>query len=805
MTRYYLTLTFVFIALITVGQIATVNDARTELPLSSATFVANGVPSYAVSNSKGKVDISEFEGADRIEIRLLGYETLYVSYEKITEANLFVWMEPADFDLDQVVISSNRRIERDRVIPNRVRKIDLKEALIQNPQTTADLLGTTGEVFVQKSQQGGGSPMIRGFSTNRLLIAVDGIRMNTAIFRSGNLQNVISLDPLAMEGAEVIFGPGSVIYGSDAIGGVMSFQTISPQFSTDDTTIVSGKALARYSTANDERTGHFDIKFGGKKWATVTSVSFSDFNDLRMGSKGPDDYLRTFSVKTNFRGDTAFPNSDPELQLGTAYTQTNLMQKFRFSPNAKWDFSYGFHLSTTSENPRYDRLVRTRNGIPRSAEWYYGPQFWLMNNLNVTHRRESKLFDIATLRLAYQIFEESRINRDFHDPFRFTQEEFVDAYSANLDFTKSLGRGKELIYGTEIVLNKVESLGSGQDVGPLSFSDVIFETAPRYPKSDWLSYGFYATYRQELSEHLSINGGARYNQFEIDSRFDTNLVALPFDRAKISDGALTGSLGLIYEKYGDLRIGAVASTGFRAPNVDDIGKIFDSGDGAVVVPNPDLNAEYATNFELGVAKVLFEKVKLGITGYYTFLNNAMVRRDFSINGQDSIVYQGKLSQVQAIQNAAEAEVYGIQVELEFIIRDDLKLSSQFNWQQGEEELDDGSISPSRHVAPWFGLTRLVYSKPKFSIELNAIYNGEISFDNLNVEERRKTHIYASDGDGNPYSPSWYTINFRGSYSISKTFMATVGLENISDQRYRYYSSGIAAAGRNLVLSLVATF
>ena len=195
MTRYYLTLTFVFIALITVGQIATVNDARTELPLSSATFVANGVPSYAVSNSKGKVDISEFEGADRIEIRLLGYETLYVSYEKITEANLFVWMEPADFDLDQVVISSNRRIERDRVIPNRVRKIDLKEALIQNPQTTADLLGTTGEVFVQKSQQGGGSPMIRGFSTNRLLIAVDGIRMNTAIFRSGNLQNVISLDP----------------------------------------------------------------------------------------------------------------------------------------------------------------------------------------------------------------------------------------------------------------------------------------------------------------------------------------------------------------------------------------------------------------------------------------------------------------------------------------------------------------------------------------------------------------------------------------------------------------------------------
>jgi len=789
--------------LLSTGQIVTVVDEKTTEPLMAVTFVAVGVPSYAVTNSKGRTDISAFQDSESLEIRLLGYETKSLSYKEILDNELIIRLEPADFDLDQVIISSNRRIERDRVIANRVRKIDLKSALLESPQTTADLLGTSGEVYIQKSQQGGGSPMIRGFSTNRLLIAVDGVRMNTAIFRSGNIQNVISLDPLAMEGTEVIFGPGSVIYGSDAIGGVMSFQTISPQFSTDDTTLFSGRVFGRYSTANNERTGHFNLKFGSKRWATVTSLSYSNFDDLRMGSQGPTDYLRSFFAETNGNRDTLRINADPEIQIGSGYTQTNVMQKVKFSPNAVWDFDYGFHFSTTSDIPRYDRLTRTRNGLPRSAEWNYGPQVWVMNNLNITHRRQSKLFDIATLRLAYQIFEESRISRNFQEPERFIQEEFVDAYSGSLDMTKSLSKGKELIYGIEVIWNKVESIGSREEITSMPL--LRSPSTPRYPNSDWLSYGVYATYRQELTDYLSVNAGTRYNAFEINSRFNPNFIDLPFDKAELSNSALTGSLGLIYEKYHDIRVGGIISTGFRAPNVDDIGKVFESGDGTVVVPNPNLNAEYATNFELGVAKVFFEKVKLGFTAYYTFLNNALVRRDFEINGQDSILFQGDLSRVQAIQNAAGANVYGLQTELEIILNDALKFSSQFNWQQGEEELDDGSKSPLRHAAPWFGTTSLRFKKPKLMVDFNAIYNGEFSFEDLHVGERRKTNIYASDKNGNPFSPSWYTLNIRASYTFSNSIITTLGLENLTDQRYRTYSSGIAGAGRNLVISIMVKF
>ena len=86
----------------------------------------------------------------------------------------------------------------------------MRDARLRNPQTTADLLGQIGSVFIQKSQMGGGSPMIRGFATNRVLMVADGVRMNNAIYRSGNNQNIISIDPFSLEDAEVIFGPGSI-------------------------------------------------------------------------------------------------------------------------------------------------------------------------------------------------------------------------------------------------------------------------------------------------------------------------------------------------------------------------------------------------------------------------------------------------------------------------------------------------------------------------------------------------------------------------------------------------------------------
>jgi len=92
----------------------------------------------------------------------------------------------------------------------------------------------------------------------------------------------------------VLFGPGSVIYGSDAIGGVMSFQTLTPEFSLTDKPLVHGKAVTRYSSANNEKTGHVDVNVGWKRWAMVTSFRSWDYDHLRQGSHGPGDYIKGY-------------------------------------------------------------------------------------------------------------------------------------------------------------------------------------------------------------------------------------------------------------------------------------------------------------------------------------------------------------------------------------------------------------------------------------------------------------------------------------------------------------------------------
>jgi len=778
-----------------------VGDLKTGQPIENVAISTKKPFAITSTNVKGEADISSFAGAERIEIRHLGYKTEYLSYAELGKAEYKLFIKPVGVSLDEVVVSATKWSQQSNDVPGKIAIIQPKEISLQNPQTAADMLAASGKVFVQKSQQGGGSPMIRGFATNRLLYTVDGIRMNTAIFRAGNIQNIISLDPLAIEEAEVLFGPGSVIYGSDAIGGVMSFQTLTPQLSVGNTTLFTGNAVTRYSSANNEITAHFHAGVGWKKWALLTSITSSKYGDLKMGSYGPDEYLRPFYVQRQDSVDVIVTNDNPKVQRPSGYSQINMMQKIRFKPNDKWDIQYGFHYSVTSEYSRYDRHIRYKKGLPRYGEWYYGPQKWMMNALNVNHNGNNKMYDQMTVRLAWQSFEESRIDRDINKNDRHIRMENVEAYSANIDFNKAVGQKHMFYYGVEAVYDDVKSTGQDEDIS----TGNIVDGPSRYPKSNWSSYAAYLNYQFKISRKVLLQSGIRYNHYLLNADFDTTFYPFPFTTAHVSSGALTGSLGVVYRPTEKWVLNLNLSTGFRSPNVDDMGKVFDAEEGSVVVPNPDLKAEYAYNAEIGIAKIFGDIVKIDVTGFYTYLNNAMVRRDFVMNGADSLMYDGVMSKVQAIQNAAFAQVFGVQAGFEVKLPDGFGLSSDFTYQKGTEELDDASKSPSRHAAPWTGVSRLSYTYNKLSLQLYSMYSGGKKFKDLPEEEKGKPEIYAIDGDGNPYSPGWYTLNFKAMYQFMDNLSVSAGLENITDQRYRPYSSGIVAPGINFIISLKAKF
>jgi hemoglobin/transferrin/lactoferrin receptor protein len=304
-----------------------------------------------------------------------------------------------------------------------------------------------------------------------------------------------------------------------------------------------------------------------------------------------------------------------------------------------------------------------------------------------------------------------------------------------------------------------------------------------------------------------VQAGIRYTHYILNSDFSDNqpIFNLPFSESELNDGAVTGNLGINYSPTSTSTLRFNLSTGFRAPNVDDIGKVFDSEPGSVVIPNPDLRAEYAWNGELGFSKVISEKFKIDLAAYYTRLNNAMVRRNFQLNGQDSIIYDGNLSQVQAVQNAAESNVFGFQAGVEILLPWNLSITSNMNFQEGEEELDDGMVSPSRHAAPFFGTARINYRKGNLEIALYTNYSSERSFDDMPVEEVGKPHLYASDANGNPYAPGWYTLNIQGRYQLTDAIQISAGCENLTNQRFRPYSSGLAGPGLNGVFSISAKF
>ncbi len=704
--------------------------------------------------------------------------------------------------LDEIVVSSSRWCQDRESQPVKITRIAFDEANIYNPQTAADLLGLTGEVFIQKSQYGGGSPMIRGFATNRLLYSIDGVRMNSAIFRAGNIQNVISVDPFAVENSEVLFGPGAVSYGSDAIGGAMVFRTLAPRLAKGKNPVAYGSATVRTATASNELTAHLHAGMGWKRWALLTSFTTSSFDDLEQGRHGPDKYVMPYIVIPYYNKEGVFDkvvdNTDERRQAPSGYSQTNFMQKVRYAPSDNWNLEYAFHYSRTSDYARYDRHQRMRDGKPRYAEWDYGPQLWMMNHLRVEHAGGGAVYDSLRVNLALQRFEESRISRSLGKADRETQSEKVDAWSINVDFLKQLSKDVVLTYGAEYVQNNVRSAGVCTNV----ITDENSPMAARYPKAEWYSAGLYAQSEWHITRRLNLAAGLRYNHYLIENDFSKAGYEIPFEPKQSADaGSISGNIGLNWRPAYGWLFRVNYARGFRAPNVDDMGKLFDSVDGCVTVPNPSLKPEYADNIEIGIARRFGTGFEASLTAFYTHLDNAIVRRDFTFNGSSTMMYQGDECRVQALQNAAVARVWGVQGTVDAKFAKHFYASARVSWQRGREELDNGETSPSRHAAPLFGRVAIGFNNGRFSAEAFTQFQAECSADDMPEEEKEKTEFYALDAAGNAYSPAWITFNLRASYRFAKGLLLNAVFENIADRRYRPYSCGISAPGRNATISV----
>ncbi len=697
--------------------------------------------------------------------------------------------------LDDIIIYANKFPEKRNRVAQTVHVLKEKSLLNFQPNT-ADALINSGAVFVQKSQQSGGSPVIRGFEASRVLLMIDGVRMNNAIYRAGHLQNIITVDNSNLERIEILFGPSSTLYGSDALGGVISMQTKNPVLNSK----ISSNYFFRYASATNEFKGHIDFNFGGKKWASLTSITNGKFGDLIQGnnrsSEYPDFGKKFFYVDIFNNNDSAFVNSNPNKQISSSYNQIDFTEKIMFQPKINIQHLLNIQFSNSSNIPRYDRLSEINGGSPIFAEWFYGPQ---KRNLVAYHFNANKLhgfFKEIKLTTNYQNIEESRITRRFKNNNKDFRWEKVNVYGLNLD-AKHYSNKNEFHFGIESYYNTVSSTAERKNI----ITNAVSKISTRYSDgpTNMLSNALFVQHTLKISDKLTLNDGVRFNSINLNATFiDTGLLHLPFTNTTQNNFAVTGNIGLVYASEKKLRLAFLLSSGFRNPNVDDLTKVFDTRTGYVVVPNNNIKPEYTYNAEFNFNK-LYKDFSFGGSIFYTKFSNAIVVDKFLLNGQSNILFQGVLSDVYAPQNKAHAYLYGFSLNTSINISTKIKADAIYTYTYGRYT-NNGITIPLDHIPPTYGKISFTKTFSKGTLQFNTLFNGWKKIENYNLNGEDNEQYATKDG-----MPSWIILNLQLSLQLNKNIALNITFENILDKNYRYFASGISAPGRNFILSFKTSF
>lgn len=705
--------------------------------------------------------------------------------------------------LKEVVISVNKSEETKKSVAQQVQVLKTNDIINLQAQTTADLIAKSG-IQVQMSQLGGGSPTLRGFEANRILLVIDGVRMNNLIYRAGHLQDIVKTDNNMLDRVEILFGPSSTIYGSDALGGVIHLYTKKPlPAEGDQQTNIKVNVFSRYGSVDNEYANHLDFNIGTKKFASLTSFTYSKFGDL-MGGKNQNPFYngsygeRLYYVQRINGKDSLVKNSNRYLQVGSGYSQYDFIEKMLFIQNKHITHGLNIQYSTSSDVPRYDRLTDPNGNGLNSAEWYYGPQTRLLAAYDLNIKNTVAKIQNIHFGLNYQALEESRHNRNFGSDFRKNRFENVNIIGSNLHFQRTTEK-HNIHFGFDMQLNFLKSTANQQNI----VANTTGKLDTRFPdgKNNMNSFAAYLSHTWQLNEQLVLVDGVRAGYSRLYSTLvDTALLFhLPYTNIEQKTPVYSGSIGLINSPSDDLKLSLLISTGYRVPNLDDVTKIFGSAPGMVIVPNVNLKPEKTINYEIGITNIFNNETRWENAIFYTDYHDIAVVDFFQFNGKDSLLYDGTISRVYATQNKDKAYIYGFSSNLISNLNEYFNMTVGINYTYGRIKTDTMDY-PLDHIPPFMVRTDFSYTYKKFSSGFFINFSGA----------KKLKDYYRNGEDNEQYAtpmgmPAWFTVNFRMSYKVYKHITLQTGVDNMFDTQYRTFASGINAPGRNVFVALRGSF
>ena len=452
--------------------------------------------------------------------------------------------------------------------------------------------------------------------------------------------------------------------------------------------------------------------------------------------------------------------------------------------------------SNSSNVPRYDRLTdRAGTGL-KYADWYYGPQTRLMAAYDGNWNNIAG-FEQIHLGVNYQSISESRFTRRFNSSNRTGRNEAVQVVGYTLNFSKKINTRNDLRFGLDGQFNTLKSTAEAVNL----ITNVSSKADTRYPDGDnsLMHNAIYASHTWHITPKLILNDGLRLTNSMLNSTLsDKTFFPLPYDKVAQNNTSLVGNVGLIYLPTENWKLSLLGSTGFRAPNVDDVSKIFESGGGILIVPNNALKPEKTLNGDLGIT-YMGDEFRWETNIFATSFTDAIVTDKFTYNGQDSVVYDGTKSAVFANQNKQKAYLYGASTLLKIGSGKGFGVNAGMSYTYGRIVTDNGETNLD-HIPPVTGRIGVSYQKNRFSSELFSNFSGT----------KLLNQYYLNGEDNEQYAtplgmPGWYTLNWHSSLVVAKNMTLQMGIDNIFDTNYRTFASGIHGAGRNVFLAVRASW
>jgi len=797
------------------GQQITLKDSETNEVLSDVAVFNENRDKSTLSDLNGNVDLEVFSNEKKIYFQLLGYSLLELDPNDIEDESIVLLYQESQ-NLDEVILSVARSASNVNQIAEKVSVIKSEDLFISSPSSGAEMLELSPGVRIQKSQGGGGSPIIRGFEANRVLIVVDGVRMNNAIYRSGHLQNSITIDPSNIERAEVIFGSSSVGYGSDAMGGVIHYYTKNPILKNSKK--ISSSFTSNFNSANNGVTNNFNTNYSSDNWGSITSISISKYGDIKMGKKRNHGYSNwgftpIFSENSRYKF-YAEPsiNSDKNIQKNTGYSQVDLFQKFLFRIGDNNLLNLNIQFSESGDIDRFDQLSIPKDDSLKFSEWYYGPQKRLLISPSLRIFPKKKFMDKGVITFGFQKINESRIKRKFYSLNRSHQIEDLKVLSLNGDFDTSFNNGHTLSYGIETTYNHNYSKAydrtlsvDGNNVIGLGEKTAI---PTRYPSdgSSYASFASYVNWSWNMSEFFTFNVGTRLTFTKLKASWNDIISVNPqLSKVNLNSEALTTTVSMKLRPSNKIQINTVLSSGFRNPNIDDIGKIRENN-GLLVVPNTFLKPEYAYNLDLGVDyRSLDNKSYFSIRGFSTIISRHIGRAEYIVYSDittpdtSTIIYNNEEVTTIANKNLGNRFIHGFSIDGFNNLSRSLKINYSLTYTKGD---NNESYGPLPSISPLFGSISLDYINNDLTIR--AVYKFSDSKDpseySVGGEDGldETPYIIGQDGLKNFLgTPNWSDFSIFASKKISSNSTLRLGITNILDIHYRTFASGISAPGRSL--------